>query len=310
MKDDKNGFLHFTNKERTGILVLALLIICSIVLPGLFRRPAVLPDQNQIIELRAQLEALKQTDSAAHYTIATSRNTPVSAKKSTGVLFRFNPNTLKEEGWRRLGVPERTITTVMNYLQKGGRFRRAEDLGRIYGMPQGLLQQLLPYVSIDRPGVVNEKNTVTPPGYYKKPEPRIVDINTADSSAFQSLPGIGPVLSGRIIRFRDKLGGFHSVEQVAETYGLQDSVFSRIRPYLVTGEQMLQPININEADLETFRRHPYISYQLAKLLVAYRQQHGPYKSVEDINKLMPVTKEVYEKIARYLTVGESGKLKH
>jgi competence ComEA-like helix-hairpin-helix protein len=116
-----------------------------------------------------------------------------------------------------------------------------------------------------------------------------------------ALPGIGAKLSARILQFRNKLGGFHSVEQVKETYALHDSVFQKIAPYLKlhTG---ITPININEATIDQLKAHPYIRYHLANAIVQYRTQHGAYRTIEDVKKIMIVDEQIFAKMAPYLTV--------
>jgi competence protein ComEA len=132
---------------------------------------------------------------------------------------------------------------------------------------------------------------------------QIIDVNTADTTAFISLPGIGSKLAARIVKFREKLGGFYSIEQIGEVYGLQDSVFQKIRKYLQLKDASVKKININTATADELKAHPYISYSIANAMVAYRNQHGDFQSVEGIKKIMIVTEEWYFRIAPYLAIG-------
>jgi competence ComEA-like helix-hairpin-helix protein len=129
-----------------------------------------------------------------------------------------------------------------------------------------------------------------------------VEINEADTSAFISLPGIGSKLSQRIIAFRNKLGGFYSVDQVGETYFLADSTFQKIKPFLFLRNTSVNRFNINTATVDEMKGHPYIKYNLANAIVEYRKQHGNYNSVEAIKKIMMVSDEVYRKAAPYLSI--------
>jgi competence ComEA-like helix-hairpin-helix protein len=129
-----------------------------------------------------------------------------------------------------------------------------------------------------------------------------VDINLADSASLCMLPGIGSKLASRIIHFRDKLGGFYDIEQVAETYGLPDSTYDRIKPFLNLGTKALVTININEADLSRLRQHPYIGWTIAKALVQYREQHGPFSSVEDISKISAISTDQVKRLIPYLSI--------
>ena len=109
-----------------------------------------------------------------------------------------------------------------------------------------------------------------------------LDINLADSAVWSRLPGISFRLACRIIHFRDRLGGFYSIDQVKETFGLPDSTFQLIRPFLRCGEMGVQKINLNIADLEVLQAHPYIRWKLAKEIIQYRAQHGGFKSIAEL----------------------------
>src|SRR6185436_20843184 len=104
----------------------------------------------------------------------------------------------------------------------------------------------------------------------------IIDINTADTTAFISLPGIGSKLAVRIVTFREKLGGFYSVLQIGETFGLPDSTFQKIKQYLKLENTTIKKININTATVDELKAHPYIKWSIANPIVAYRNEHGRF----------------------------------
>jgi competence ComEA-like helix-hairpin-helix protein len=129
-----------------------------------------------------------------------------------------------------------------------------------------------------------------------------VDINQADTSAWATLPGIGSKLSLRIVNFREKLGGFYSIEQVAQTFGLPDSVFQRIKPMLLLSAMAIKKININKASEEELKIHPYLRWQLAKAIIAYRNEHGEFKKLEELKNIMAFSEETFNKVAPYLNL--------
>lgn len=233
---------------------------------------------------------------------------PPTARRSddgTTVLtpFPFDPNTLDEAGWKQLGLREKTIQTLLNYRSKGGRFRQPEDLARIYGLRPGEYDQLAPYINITPPAAGQQSPRLYTPVSDKVSREKAfqpVDLNTADTSALIALPGIGPKLASRIILFREKLGGFFSADQVAETWGLPDSTFQKIKPLLKLESGPYRKIRINTATPEELRAHPYIRWELARPLLAYRNQHGPFLRLEDIRQVQAVTEEQFRKIAPYL----------
>ena len=226
-----------------------------------------------------------------------------------GELFYFDPNTLSTSDWKRLGLREKTIKTIENYLNKGGHFYKPGDLQKIYGLHIDEYERLKPYIKIESSPSKPNDNLVSPRSKDETQPARsytarysIIDINTADTTAFISLPGIGSKLAARIITFREKLGGFYSVEQIGETYGLADSTFQKIKQYLNLDNASVKKININTATIDEMKAHPYIKYSLANPIVAYRNEHGVFSKIEDIKKVMAVTDEIYKKIALYLTI--------
>lgn len=312
LKTIVTGYLSFTRKERTGIIVLLLVIISATALPFLYplfksKRVSAAPTQDEMAAL-----SLKEKDSSryASHTYAREHNNYTNYRNNktaapTGELFYFDPNTASEADWKRLGLRDKTIATIQNYLGKGGHFYQPEDIGKIWGLHDDEVERLLPYVRIT--AKANAKNDNRPATFEKKEyayEKKMVtvDINSGDTTAFIALPGIGPKLAGRIVAFRDKLGGFYSVDQIAETYGLADSVFQKIKGRLVLGQAPVALLNINTATLEQLKQHPYIRYQLANAIVQYRVQHGAFAKVEDLKKIMLVTEDAYNKMAPYLTI--------
>lgn len=308
-----HSVLHFTRKERNGIILICFFIILIAFLPDIYGWlfPGKLPDYSlQSLEIRKlQLPAtdsaefaLKQNGSEE---ILIDKDFAEFSAGSTS-LFYFDPNTLSPEQWKKLGLKDKTILTIQKYLSKGGRFRKPEDIRKIWGIPPALADKLVSYVAIkDTEG--NGKESFTAKVVKEHNEtPRhqaiAADINLADSARFEQLPGIGPKLAARIVAFRSKLGGFYAVEQVAETFGLPDSVYRQIFPMLVLSGTEVQKININQATPEILKAHPYIRYPLANAIVQYRKQNGSFKTVEDIKKIMMVDEILYRKIAPYLTV--------
>lgn len=305
-------YLSFTRKERTGIIVLLLVIIGATALPFLYplfksKRVTAAPTQDEMAAL-----SIKQKDSGndtntgykrEYNQYHTYRNNKTAAPM--GELFYFDPNTASVADWKRLGLRDKTIATIQNYLSKGGHFYQPEDIGKIWGLHDDEVERLQPYVRIAASANVDKYNRS--PGFEKKEyayekKMATVDINAGDTAAFIALPGIGSKLAGRIVAFRNKLGGFYSINQIAETYGLADSVFQKIKSRLVLAQSTITLININTATLEQLKQHPYIRYQLANAIVQYRAQHGAFAAVEDLKKIMLVTEDVYNKAVPYLTV--------
>ena len=144
-----------------------------------------------------------------------------------------------------------------------------------------------------------EKNVVSGSLKFNKRAP--LDINEADSIEFEKLPAIGEKLSSRIVRYRERLGGFINVLQVKEVYGISDSAFNLIFP-LLTIDKDFKPkqIDINAVEYPALRRHPYVTHDFAKLVVAYRKVNGAYKGKQDLEKVEELDKEIIQKLLPYL----------
>jgi DNA uptake protein and related DNA-binding proteins len=305
-------YLSFTWKERWGTISVVLLILLfttlSFFYPYFIKKEMAdsTAFEKEMARLRIDSSGKKNYTKDLeneYYNDYSPGAKYVSRKIET---FDFDPNTAAVADWVRLGVREKTAITIQKYISKGGKFYKPEDIKKIWGLSKTDVARLLPYVSIKN--IIREY-----PQYAKKEYPeksasytmrviQKIDVNLADTSAFIALPGIGSKLSKRIISFRDKLGGFHSIEQVGETYLLPDSTFQKIKPYLFTSNSSIKRININTASVDEMKAHPYIKYNMATAIFQYRQQHGNYMNVEQIKKIMIITDEMYQKAAPYLSV--------
>ena len=316
-------YLTFTRKERIGILVIVGLILFTLFLPDVLKETS----NNYVTQIDTAWMAavkkteIKRTDSiddhfqkknddedAYAYQYDRKKSNHYETNISKGELFYFDPNTISSSDWKRLGLRDKTIQTIENYLNKGGHFYNPEDLQKIYGLQRDEYESLEPYVRIEPKSSTNEqlvssktKDEIKPAKNYAA-RYSAIDINTADTSAFISLPGIGSKLAFRIVIFREKLGGFYSVDQIGEIYGLPDSTFQKIRQYLKLENPSVKKININTATIDEMKAHPYIKFSIANPIVAYRNEHGSFSSLEDIKKVMVVTDEIYKKIAPYLSL--------
>jgi competence ComEA-like helix-hairpin-helix protein len=294
-------YLSFTKKERIGIICILIILTLIYFLPSFF--PAT-PSSLSISEALAG-----RTDTAIIKRIVDDADLhddvlyPYEASLPTtplGELFNFDPNTLSPEGWKRLGLNDRVIKTINNYRTKGGKFYKKEDLQKIWGIPKGFYERVQPYIQIPPKEKQYSGRAYSYPVTIKRN--LSFEINNADTSAFIALPGIGSKLASRIINFREKLGGFYSTDQVSETYGLPDSTFQKIKSYLQIDHSMVKKININTATKDELKMHPYIKWNLANTIVEYRNQHGPYQTIEGIKELVNVDEKLYQKLKFYLVV--------
>lgn len=311
-------YFTFTRGNRIAILIILAFVVGIFFLPELISESTSSKQTSSDTSWIGTLKRIeqKEIDNAPSYTKYNSdnstnyqydRNAKNYYPNSKEELFYFDPNTISAEGWKRLGLRDKTIVTIQNYLNKGGKFRKAEDVSKIYGLFPNEYERIAPFIKIAissnaksyNENIDDDRQTDNTVKDYSK-KYLILDINTANVDDLISLPGIGPSFSNRIIKFRDKLGGFYSVNQVGETFGLPDSTFQKIKKFLTLENVVIKKININSATVEELKTHPYISWNIANTIVAYRNQHGNYLKLDDLKKIMTITEELFDKISPYL----------
>lgn len=236
-------------------------------------------------------------------------------------LFKFDPNNATTDQLTELGIPVFLAKRIDKYRSKGGKFRKKEDLLHIYDFPADLYKVLEPYITLSQPGNKTFASESAQKPYanaeapssktnansynkeyktYAKPVIAPFDINTTDTTQLVKLKGIGTKLSQRILKFRDAIGGFHSVNQFSEIYGLDSLALSELNRYA----KIMSPvrkININTANVEGLSSHSYLrNKKLAVVIINYRTEHGPYGSLDDLKKVKVLDGATIEKIGPYL----------
>lgn len=300
-------YFTFSRKERIAVIVLITLIMLLLFIPRFF-------DGGSQYRGYADSSWLNSGDTISReqgFQPGDVHSTPLaerSYRSSKKELFAFDPNQLDEAGWRRLGLRETTVRIILNFRSKGGRFRKADDLRKIYGLFPDEFERIKPFAQFEE----KENASADELPLRKKPAreylPReksypVIELNSADTTALISLPGIGAKLAKRIIAFRDKLGGFHSNEQLREVYGLRDSVLQSLTGRLSINIATVKRININKADINMLRSHPYL--QMAAIaIISYRNAHGLFADIESLKKVMVMTSAQFEKCKPYLTTRE------
>jgi competence protein ComEA len=294
MKTFLENYFYYSKRERKAALV--LIVTCCLLIVGRFSLSAYLPAPSppDFSAFEAALATIDQKDSLPDPSNKTYSNDTLKANASP-TLFPFDPNQASEDDLLRLGISRRVVLTLLNYRSKGGRFFKKEDLQKIYGMPADTYQQLLPYIDL---------TSVKKKTYPKKAKPKKeiqLDINRATAEEWQQLRGIGPYYAKRILRFREKLGGFSTIEQVADTYHLPDSTFQQIKPFL-THSPVFKKLAINTLTTKELAAHPYLGYKEAQAIVNYREQHGPFLTVEKVEQALAPLQTDWHRLKPYISL--------
>ncbi|MGX5688130.1 ComEA family DNA-binding protein [Arcticibacter tournemirensis] len=294
-------FFSFTRKELNGLLVFCMLLLIVLLVPlaaSWFRSQETYDFsrfKKEIAEFRAS--EIKRSGQNYHKDYE-----DVEALAKAPVYFRFNPNQLPEADWQKLGLSKKQIRVIKNYEAKGGKFWKKEDLKRIYSIDALMYSKLEPYINI--PEEYHAYGRVTEEGggarKYFKNIAVVVDLNSADSATLQTVRGIGPVLASRIVRYRDRLGGFCRKEQLREVYGIDSVRYSSLEGQIIVNPGPVRKLNFNTATFDDIKGYPYLSYKQMNAIIQYRKQHGPYSGINDLKKIAILNEEILRKIAPYL----------
>ena len=198
-------------------------------------------------------------------------------------LFKFDPNKTTKDEWLSLGLNEKQISTIQNYISKGGKFYQREDLKKIYGLSTEQFEILQAYIQISAETKIEDTDN-TDSTTFKEEKYIIIDINSADQLSLKTIKGIGTVFSDRIIKYRNLLGGFVNKDQLLEIYGLTDETFQEIKPFISIDTLNVRKLNINTADFNEFNRHPYLSEYQSRAILSYRKFVTRFVKIEEIQE--------------------------
>ena len=293
----------FSRNERTGIIGLLVVIFLLVIAGKLI--PLLIPEEKTDFtkwekEVRTFLMKGETKESSA------PRLNPVS----------FNPNLIDSAGLARIGIPAKIAGHWLNYLNKGGRFRNKEGVRKIFGMTDEIYNQINSFIYIEaipssrkadekkfvpfKETREYNKDTVVRPEYRKKAIPEIasIELNIADSACLTAVPGIGSLLASRIIRYRNLLGGYYSVAQLKEVYGLRQENYSMMSPYFNVDRSVVKNFNINFSTIQELGHHPYVGYKTAKKLLRLRDIKGKFLVPGDLNPV--ITSDSLNRLSPYL----------
>ena len=306
-KDRLKDMLHMHRGERRGLLLLASLCLAAMawVTWEQWLRPRFVQDPSTLQVAWAALadsseQSLGHSEFPAHRDVGGIRP------------FNFDPNSTTAAQWIELGLSERQAASILRYVERGGKFRSKADLAKMRVVSPELIELWRPFVQlpdqVERTTYADRGGTPwshTDSSWKKYPprEPRPprepVELNTADTLALTALPGIGPAFARGITKYRERLGGFTSLDQLNEVYVLKDKpdAVARIRELVVLDPSLANHIAINTCTVEELASHPYAGWKLAKALVAYRTLHGPYLDAESLKGCVLVSDSTMRRLA-------------
>ncbi len=285
----KNQFFEYSLATQRGILALLIILVLLLVW-------RLWPLQSA----EPQIEYSFLTEQVDSQEIGQTRQNYQKTSSSVKIGWRlrvFDPNYAKAKELRAMGFSSQFISNWFKTKNTVGFVKSLRVFEELQLLDSNDFNRVSPYLDFSR--YQKEKkdfNTVV-----NHAEPLILEINRADSTDFKQLKGIGNVLSKRIIKYRTKLGGFWSVQQLAEVYGIEKELIAGLSSQIVVEEAVVK-MNINTATIEELGNHPYVTYSIAKAIVNYRNQHGPFHAVNELGKLYLLTEDWLNKMRPYLKV--------
>ncbi len=293
----------FTPLLRGGTFFLVLLLLAAIAVLVFIdfngdAAPTKPVSEKEKQEIAKFLETLRR-DSVAH--------SYKHAGETSGeyTLFPFNPNVADSQTLCRLGFKPWQISNMLKYRQRGGRWKSAEDFRRLYGLTDADFERLRPYIRITPSRGEQAQNahearrdSMSSIRVEKFIEGTTIDLNTADTTLLKRIPGIGSYYAGKICRYRENLGGFISVTQIAEVEGLPENVE---RWFTLRDTVALKQLRVNSATFRELVRHPYLSYEQVKAIFNYRRQFGHLKSWRDLSLDTLFTENDFRRLAPYFS---------
>ncbi|MBR5855053.1 MAG: helix-hairpin-helix domain-containing protein [Paludibacteraceae bacterium] len=318
MKKQKNiGFL-LTHEQWLGIAILVILAGMTLLFLHHFQPPKEAPivtindsTLTRFSAHQAQQDSIRKAQWKKKYprdTIAIQMQT-------------FDPNTADSSTLVHLGLKKWQVSNMLKYRAKNGRYRKAEDMRKLYGMTDSMYQALLPYIQIDtlvlaqfcdslrrdRCDTTTQDTTsqYTMRHYISYKRDTILNLRTADTTELKMIPGIGSYRAKQIIHYRKQLGGFVSVEQLREIRALQplltDSLSAdSLLAHFVLDSVIVEPLRINSMRIERLQKHPYLSFEQAKAIYELRRQKIQLDNIDQLQHLEGFTSEQWQRLSPYL----------
>lgn len=216
----------------------------------------------------------------------------------------FDPNTADSSTLVHLGFKPWQAKNMVKYRAAGGRYRKPEDLKKLYGMTDSMYQALTPYIYIAREEVdsvaVDSLRKDSLPRWKEENKDTILNLRTADTVELKMIHGIGSYRARQIVRYREQLGGFVSVEQVLEAKGMENVDADSLLAHFWIDSVKIEAMNVNSVGVQRLSRHPYLRFEQAQAIYELRRKKIRLDSIQQLQQIECISAETLEKIAPYL----------
>ena len=300
-------FFYYSKAERYAIIVLLFLIGLNIILYYSFSSPYEHTISEKMLEAENQL--FRDADSIEYHRHDDVNHTYRPYASLPMALSNFNPNTVDSLSLIHMGFPVRVVKNLLKYRRAGGTFRKVEDLAKIYGLTEKQFQSVAPYVQLpaerrqEKIVLRNDSSAMRKseiPAFERieKFEDGIqVDLGMVDTTDLKRIPGIGSGIARQIVQYRQRLGGFHAINQLKEIPYVTDEMLH----WFKIGEVKLEKIDINKAGLERLRNHPYMNFYKAKVILEHRRKRGKITNISQLSLYDEFSAEDLERLSPYFS---------
>jgi DNA uptake protein ComE-like DNA-binding protein len=294
-------YFSFTRRETRALLFVLVLLFFSIIY-RLWMGNRV--PQELFLTNKEREEIMAFIDSFEKKTENRIDNYPVKNEYQLPVLFPFDPQVADMNDFLDLGISEFVANNLIKYREAGGKFTQAEDMRKIYGMDEELFQRLKPYVRITEDSLniafvdpvllFDEKLPA-------KELPKVFELNTAGFRDLISMEGMEGRLAGRIIKYRELIGGFYSMDQLEEVYGMTDSIKHLLSEYIIIDTTSIKKIHLKSITYSELLRHPYLEKSDVQKIFSLKNFYGDSICFSHIQQNHILPDSTLDRIRPYLS---------
>lgn len=290
------SYFQFTRKERNGILFLISIIVLVWVIyisVDFFFKPNPLDYSRFEKQIDLFYASMNDTKSIPKKNIAYNKDTCI-----------IDVNSPQIDLLHCIGINDHLANTWINFTKKGGTFKTIEEVKKLWGMNDSIFNTIAPYLTLCKNESKEINSTFSNKTWQntKKSEKKVemIEINTADTIELKKLPGIGKSFALRIVKYRNRLGGFYAKEQLMEIYGFKQELFDKISPYIYVDVFEIKKININTSDYSTLIQNPYFTKEAVKTILQYRKNYGKFNNGNDLLIHQIINEDEWSKLKWYI----------
>ncbi|MBP6759027.1 MAG: helix-hairpin-helix domain-containing protein [Flavobacterium sp.] len=285
------SYFKFSPGQRLGIFLLFSIIIASQIAYFFTDFSSVSnnsPEKEKWLSLQSQIDSMKQ-----------------DKLNYVPKIYPFNPNFISDYKGYKLGMSVPEIDRLLAFRKQNKYVNSPEEFQAVTKVSDSLLNAISPYFKfpdwVKNKKEFKEYKKYPNTAFAKKEKAVIIDINQATQEDLIKIYGIGEAISLRILKFKESLGGFVSMEQMNDVWGLSPEVIENLNSHFkVSTLPNLRKVDINNASIKELSQFPYFNYQLAKQIVTFRSMNGDFKNVDDLTKIKGLSIDKAKIIALYL----------